>query len=220
MRGFIAGLFLVASLSAAGPTQANAAVPIARLTAPITAMAVAPTHQPAVGPTSSLLALPSGQALVAGMRSAIRKAGSVHFDSLDRVHPPSFALVETSTFGDASWRGGSLLHEARMIVRQGLRKGAKPYLDQRIELEIAGRHAAWRPGRLSWTCERLQHVHVLATLAAMKPHIVKVMTVKLSTFKGRAAWRVRAAARCLASRVRPYRRSTTSSRQRTISRSR
>jgi hypothetical protein len=188
----VAGLSVIAFLSITG--LATAAAPIARssLATPIATAAVTLTRQPAVSPASSLRAVPSGRALVAGMRSAIRKNGSVHFDFLDKAHPPSFAVVETNIFGDASWRGRKLLHQATTIVRQGLRKGAKPYLDQRIELEIAGGNAAWRPGRLSWTCERMPHVHVLASLLAMEPLIKRVMTVELSTVKGRAAWRVRA----------------------------
>jgi hypothetical protein len=132
-----------------------------------TATPVPPATQTSIPLPTATTGPSKANVILSHMRGALQKARSARVAYIDVAHPVPGTTVTTSIQGDVAW-AGNMLHEFTTVVKTTGGTHPKRVLDQQYELEIAGTHAAWRPGRLSWACERLNNVRVIDTLQAMQ----------------------------------------------------
>lgn len=183
------GIFM-AFFGAVRPVGADTAVPSTPSPAATPAPTVASPRIHVPRRTGSKSVTPAADDLLARMREAMVRQGSVHVDfrMISALYP--VGQVTTHLRGDVSWKL-SLLHDRTIVQRTDSgHVGSAPL--ETIDLRLVHQRAASHSRAGSWQCQNLAHVQVMSTLLGLEETVLTDRVVGTDVVNGERVWKVRA----------------------------
>lgn len=184
MRPALASLVLILTLvQGSAQVWASAPAPGSAATPPRSGNVIEPA-------ASSSRAPASASDLLARMRDAMVRQGSVHVDfrMVSALYPSGRAA--THLRGDVSWKL-QLLHD-RTVVRRMPAEGPGSVPLDSLDLRLVGGRVASQSRSGQWQCQSAGHVQVMSTLLGLEGSVLTARIAGAGVEGGTPVWQVEA----------------------------